>query len=235
VTVLGNNAFTGCFNLASLVIGDSVTTIGSGAFYECINLTNITIGAGVTNLGSDGFNDSASLTAIDVSPLNPDFSTVRGMLFDKNQTTLLYCPEGIAGSCTIPSSVTNLADFAFLDDFRLTAVYFEGNAPSLGSLVFDDPLTVFYRPGTTGWASPFGGLPAVEWNPQARPVGTGTSPFGLAITGNSNLVVVVEACTNLTQPLWQPVQTNTLTNATAYYSDPQWSNYPARYFRLRSP
>jgi hypothetical protein len=46
---------------------------------------------------------------------------------------------------------------------------------------------------------------------------------------------VVEACTNLSNPVWQPVQTNTFTAGTAYFSDPQWTNYPGRFYRLRSP
>jgi hypothetical protein len=64
--------------------------------------------------------------------------------------------------------------------------------------------------------------------------------FGFTITGSSNLVIVVEACTNLSNPDWQPVSTNTLdtfigTNGTSYFSDPQWTNYPGRFYRLRSP
>jgi hypothetical protein len=46
---------------------------------------------------------------------------------------------------------------------------------------------------------------------------------------------MVEACTNFTNPVWQPVQTNTLTGGSSYFSDPQWTNYPARFYRFRSP
>jgi hypothetical protein len=46
---------------------------------------------------------------------------------------------------------------------------------------------------------------------------------------------VVDACTNLSNPEWQPMKTNTLTTGSAYFSDPQWTNYPNRYYRLRSP
>jgi hypothetical protein len=31
------------------------------------------------------------------------------------------------------------------------------------------------------------------------------------------------------------VQTNTLTGGSAYFSDPQWMNYPGRFYRIRSP
>jgi hypothetical protein len=62
-----------------------------------------------------------------------------------------------------------------------------------------------------------------------------TNCFGFTIAWATNISVVVEACTNLTNPVWQPVQTNMLTTDSAYFSDPQWTNYPSRFYRLRSP
>jgi hypothetical protein len=46
---------------------------------------------------------------------------------------------------------------------------------------------------------------------------------------------VVEAGANLACPVWQPVQTNTLTGGMSYFCDPQWMNYPGRFYHLRSP
>ena len=63
--------------------------------------------------------------------------------------------------------------------------------------------------------------------------GVRTNRFGFTIIGFSNLVIVVEACTNPAQAAWSPVGTNT--GDTSYFSDPQWTNYPARFYRLRSP
>lgn len=65
--------------------------------------------------------------------------------------------------------------------------------------------------------------------------GVRTNQFGFTITGTSNLVVVVEACTNLANPVWQPIKTNTLTGGSCYFNDPAWTNYPGRFYRLRSP
>jgi hypothetical protein len=98
---------------------------------------------------------------------------------------------------------------------------------------------VFYLPGTTGWSATFGGRLAALWNPQVQTRGASfgvrTNRFGFTITGNSGLVIVVEACTNLARSVWQPVQTTTLTGGQMYFSDPQWTNYPDRFYRLRSP
>ncbi len=100
-------------------------------------------------------------------------------------------------------------------------------------------VTVYYLPGTTNWFSPFGGRPAVLWNPQPQTSGASfsvrTNRFGFNITGNTNIPIVVEACTNLANPTWISLQSCTLTNGSLYFSDPDWTNYPARLYRIRSP
>jgi len=78
----------------------------------------------------------------------------------------------------------------------------------------------------------------VLWNPQVQndaSFGVQNNRFGFNITGTSNLVIVVEASTNLANPIWSPVATNTLTGGTSYFSDPQWTNYPGRFYRFSSP
>jgi hypothetical protein len=218
----------------------------------------------VTTIGSYAFSGCTSLSAITVDALNFFYSSLDGVLFNKSQTTLIQCPGGKAGSytvpngvtsigsyafgycrsltsVTIPNRVTSIGDYAFLGCTSLTGVYFRGNAPSLGSSVFDgdNNATVYYMPGTTGWGTTFGGLPTKLWNPQVQTksatFGVRTNRFGFNITGSSNLVIVVEACTNLANPIWSPVQTNTLTGGLSYFSDPKWTNYPDRFYRLRSP
>jgi hypothetical protein len=40
---------------------------------------------------------------------------------------------------------------------------------------------------------------------------------------------------NPASPVWTPLQTNTLTNGSFYFSDPRWTNYPARFHGLGLP
>lgn len=69
--------------------------------------------------------------------------------------------------------------------------------------------------------------------PAINNFGVQSNSFRFNISGDSNTVVIVEASTNLTD--WQPVQTNTLTAGSFYFTDPQWTNYPGRFYRIRSP
>jgi hypothetical protein len=108
----------------------------------------------------------------------------------------------------------------------------------------DIKATVYYLPGTTGWGTPgslFGGCPTALWmlpNPMILnyepSFGVRTNRFGFIISWATNVSVVVEVC-SMTNSTWVPLQTNTLTGGWVYFSDPQWTNYPVRCYRLRSP
>jgi hypothetical protein len=265
VSNIGDYAFSGCTSLASVTIGDHVTNIGEEAFESCTSLTSVGIPNSVTSIGDQAFLSCTSLTAITVDTGNSVYSSVDGVLFNWNQTTLITFPQGKAGSylvpngvtsigdgaffacaslnsVTVPSSVVSIGEGAFWNCLSLTGVYFKGNVPSIGYLSpfdGDNNATVYYLPGTTGWGLTFGELPTVLWNPQAQTSGASfgvrTNRFGFTISGSSNLVIVVEACTNPANSLWSPVGTNTLTGGSSYFSDPRWTNYPARFYRLRSP
>jgi hypothetical protein len=77
------------------------------------------------------------------------------------------------------------------------------------------------------------------WNPQAQTIDPGfgvrTNRFGFAITGTSNLVMVVEASTSLASAIWLPLSTNTLTGGSSYFTDPDLANHTTRFYRLRPP
>ncbi len=58
------NAFDGCDELNSVVIGDAVETIGEEAFQGCTGLTSVTFGSGVTSIGDRAFNYCNALQTV---------------------------------------------------------------------------------------------------------------------------------------------------------------------------
>lgn len=244
------------------MIPGGVTSVASDSFTDCINITNVTIPASVTNFGYSMFSRCSSLAAITVDPLSPAFSSLDGVLFDKYQTNLVRCPGAKSGdyripdsvsrindysfdycprltSVTIPAAVRTIGHFAFLGCPNLASVYFEGDAPVLLSTPFTDHETLYYLPGAAGWPQTLSGRPTAVWNPAIQTTdasfGVRSNEFGFNIKWASDMVVTVEACTNLATPVWSAVGTNTLTDGSSYFSDPQWTNHPARFYRLRSP
>jgi hypothetical protein len=92
--------------------------------------------------------------------------------------------------------------------------------------------------GPRAGARTLGGRPTALWQPLVRTsdasFGVRTNQFGFNITWASGMVIVVEACADLANPIWSPVGTNTLTGGWFYFSDPQWTNYTRRFYRVRS-
>ena len=113
VTSIGDYAFYYCYYLTSVTIPNSVTNIGQAAFEECNRLTSFTIPNSVTSIGESAFVDY-SLTNIAVDAANPNYSSTNGVLFDKDQATLIQYPIGLTNSSyTIPNSVTSIGESAF--------------------------------------------------------------------------------------------------------------------------
>src|SRR6202034_1112059 len=153
----------------------------------------------------------------------------------------------------VAGTVTNIGENAFTDCIELTEVYFTGDAPGVNPYAFTDyrivgeqdvpyyVSTAYYLPGTTGWAefSSNAMIPAVLWNPTIQASGANfgmqSNQFGFDITGTTNIPIVVQACTNLAQPIWVPLQSLTLTNGLVHFSEPFQSNTPARFYRIAAP
>jgi hypothetical protein len=208
VASIATNAFKNKGILISIRLPNGVTVIGTNSFSGCANLVRVTLGTNVAYIGSYAFAYCSSLSCL-----------------------------------TVPSSVTNIGPCAFTQCASLTNLYFKGNAPAVDASSFSGitNVTVCYQPGTSGWSAfaSKAGVRAVLWNPQAQTgdgnFGLHANKFGFNITGASNLVIVVESSADPANPVWTPLSTNILTAGTCYFSDPQWTNYPNRYYRLRSP
>jgi amino acid transporter len=198
-------------------------------FRFCSSLTNVTIPNSVTSIQGDAFLGCSGLTTV----------TIPNSVISIWVTAFLNCTS--LTKVTIGDKVTSIGDYAFTWCTSLTAVYFLGNAPAANSETFNySPMvTVYYLPGTTNWGPTFGGRTTKLWNPRVQTgdssFGVRTNRFGFNISGTANIPIAVEACTNLNHAGWTALQTCTLTNGSLYFSDPQGTNYPARFYRIRSP
>ena len=135
VTSIGHCAFFGCNSLTSITIPDSVISIGDLAFFSCSSLTSMMISASVTSIGERAFSGCPNLEEIIVSADNPVYSSLDGVLYNKNQTELLKWPDK-KWSVTIPESVTSIGYGAFSDCSGLTSVTIPESVMSIGKMAF---------------------------------------------------------------------------------------------------
>ena len=138
VTSIGRDAFSFCRSLTSITMPDSLMSIGIGAFDNCNSLTSITIPNGVTSIGAAAFHDCSSLTNINVSNNNKNYSSVDGVLFNKDKTEIIKYPVKKKGtSYDIPDSVTSIGYEAFYNCRDLTSIAIPEKVTSIGAHAFE--------------------------------------------------------------------------------------------------
>lgn len=119
---IGNSAFNGCPNLATVELGNGVTSIGKNAFLRCTALTSISIGSGVTSIESGAFNGCTALTNANIGSgaiganAFQDCSRLANVTLGDGVTSIganafLRCTE--LTSMNIGSSVRTIENYAF--------------------------------------------------------------------------------------------------------------------------
>lgn len=136
VTNIAYQAFYGCSGLSAISIPNSVTTIGDRAFYNCSGLSTLTIPAAVTSIGEQAFSSCTNLLSIDVHAENPNYSSLDGILYNKNITQLIQCP-GAKLNVVIPNSVITIGFRAFFKCTGLISVTIPASVTSMGDEVFN--------------------------------------------------------------------------------------------------
>jgi len=137
-------------------IPSGVETIQSGAF-SYSKVTSVTIPASVTTVENETFAYCASLTQFVVDEESSSFTAIDGVLYTKDQTTLVVCPggkgdvtvpEGVAtigerafqgcavASVTLPESLITIGEYAFYDCTSLSEIVIPAKVTSIGTNAF---------------------------------------------------------------------------------------------------
>jgi len=132
-----DGAFQFCSSLVTVTISDGLEAIGSYTFLGCTSLASVEIPKSVTSIGNAAFADCTSLNAITVDPLNPNYLSLDGVLFNQSRTDLMQYPGGRAGGhYDIPNTVTSIWGSAFSRCPRLTSVSIPDSVTGIGSSAF---------------------------------------------------------------------------------------------------
>ena len=88
-----------------------VTGIAANALNGCVAQT-VNIGAGIETIDATALS-GLTLTTVNVVEGNTNFSSLNGVLYNKEQTTLLLYPQGQGSPFALPKSLTAIGDNAF--------------------------------------------------------------------------------------------------------------------------
>jgi hypothetical protein len=126
VKIIGDCAFSSCYNLTSVIIPEGVTIIEENAF-SATGLTSVNIPASVTTIDSAAFCCCDSLTSVTISQ-NSQLTTIGEDAFDECENLI---------SINLPAGVKSIGEgaFSFCDALRRVSVpagmtdYFKGLLP----------------------------------------------------------------------------------------------------------
>ena len=122
---IGDNSFSGCTSLSSVILNEGITHIGAQAFMNTSSLRNITFPSTLTTFGVSQFRYSG-IREISGIPSGVTFLP-SGAFADMHKLT----------GMTIPATITGSSTNLFLRDSGLTEVHFEGTTPpALGTDAF---------------------------------------------------------------------------------------------------
>jgi hypothetical protein len=145
--------------LTNVIIPSSVINIGARAFWNN-RLNSVTIAEGVKRIGWEAFSGNNlksialpnSVTSIKDGPLafgknlsnisvledNPHFKSIDGVLFSKDEKTIVAYPPAKEGSSyIIPNGVTTIGDYAFRYS-KIKNITIPNSVTSLGGAAFSD-------------------------------------------------------------------------------------------------
>lgn len=148
VSVIPEYCFENCSELTTISIPAGITLIDNNSFENCISLTSISIPASVTTIEILSFDNCGAFFTVD--PNNLNYSSIDGVLFNKQQTELVKCPISKTGNYIIPSTVTTIKESAFLDS-KLTSITIPSTVTSIEFYSFGECLdlkSIYVRSAT---------------------------------------------------------------------------------------
>lgn len=101
----------------------TVNAIGQGAFSSDSLMTSVFIPKTIESIRDFSFEACYSLERITVDPDNSFFTSVDGVLYDKDQISLKVCPGAWEGEFVIPNGVNYVEFAAFFSCKKVTSIY----------------------------------------------------------------------------------------------------------------
>lgn len=139
---IGAGAFSGCSLLVNMKLPDSVAAIGEGAFLNCNELVSLRLPASLSSF-DPAMLGCKKLTNLTVSESNPNYTSVDGVLFSKDGSSLVYyLPTRENAEYAVPDGTKEIADKAFSENVSLTKVTLPASLERVGANAFSNCMSL---------------------------------------------------------------------------------------------
>ena len=141
---IGDYAFDGCDLLTSIALPSTLKEIGRSAFTGCTQITEINIPKSLQEIGSDAFLGN-TLSQITVDSENKYFSSLGGVLYNKDVTTLILFPKALEiTEFSIPVGVQEICYRAFYGSLFVEKLIIPSTVTTIGSSAFNGMKSLKY-------------------------------------------------------------------------------------------
>ena len=123
VITIEDNAFTGCRDLLSVSLPNTLEVIGVSAFYACEALERVSFGDNLMDIGVSAFHGCFSLTEID---LPHNLRTIQAYAFAETALTTVV----------IPPNVEEIGAASFYFNSNLISFSFSSSVKTMGTSIF---------------------------------------------------------------------------------------------------
>jgi len=137
---IGDSAFSECENLEDVVFPEGLEHIGCYVFQESPKIKVLNLPSSLVDIKESAFfiGTDGLLERIDVSPDNPKYCSVDGILFTKDMKTLVQFPQNKdCDSYVVPDTVEAIADNAFGYATKLKRIALPKSLRKIGSGAFE--------------------------------------------------------------------------------------------------
>lgn len=116
--------------------GKTVTEIAARAFAG-LDVLELTLPAGLEQVDAEAFHGASSLRSLSISTDNAYFSTLDGVLYNKDRTVLIRYPEGKRQTAfVVPDTVRSIASGAFANCSTLQQIVLPNGLQAIGESAF---------------------------------------------------------------------------------------------------
>ena len=139
VTSIGYFAFSNCSALKHITIPNKVETVKMYSFEGCSSTNTINIPPSLLSIEPYAFNWTSGEVIVDTN--NPNYSSLDGVLFNKDHTSLIQFPTSKLGAYLMPNTINHISIRAFAA-CKISTISFSSNLESTGysAFAFSDSL-----------------------------------------------------------------------------------------------